>query len=347
MTKRTLNNIFFCIGIVAVVAMMLTFDVSFAELWAHLTRAGYWLLPILGIWLIIYAINAAAWRAIIGRGERRLSPWRIYRLTIIGYALNYATPIGGLGGEPYRIAELSKDVGIERATSSVILYSMMHMYAHFWFWFLSIFIYLVLALVGDLPLTTAIGVVLAAIAAFCLLAFYVFSIGYRNGFVRRAISWLGHVPGLKGWSKRFLEQRGEMLATIDRHIATLHSGQRAAFLRSLALEYLGRVVQSLEVLFMLLLFAEGCTGGIGGIGLMFLHSILIVAFTTLFANVLGFLPMQLGVQEGGFVVSIAALGLSPAVGIFVSIICRFREIVWILIGLVMMRIEGHKASATP
>jgi hypothetical protein len=76
-----------------------------------------------------------------------------------------------------------------------------------------------------------------------------------------------------------------------------------------------------------------------GLTITFLHSILIVAFTTLFANLIGFLPMQLGVQEGGFVLSIAALGLSAALGIFVSIICRFREIVWILIGMLFMKID--------
>jgi hypothetical protein len=49
--------------------------------------------------------------------------------------------------------------------------------------------------------------------------------------------------------------------------------------------------------------------------------------------------MQLGVQEGGFVLSIAALGLSAALGIFVSIICRVREIIWILIGMLLMKID--------
>ena len=73
--------------------------------------------------------------------------------------------------------------------------------------------------------------------------------------------------------------------------------------------------------------------------LNFLHSILILSFTTLFANLIGFLPMQLGVQEGGFLISIAAMGLSPAVGIFVSIICRVREIVWIVIGLLLMKLK--------
>lgn len=343
-TKKTINNLFFCIGIAAVVVMMFTFDVSFTELWGHLCHAGYWMIPIMGVWLVIYAINALAWREIIiGNTEGDGCPvdfWRIYRLTITGYALNYATPIGGLGGEPYRIVELSKNIGTQHATSSVILYAMMHMFAHFWFWFIAIFIYIGLALIGDLPLTTPIIAILAAIFAFCLLAFYVFSKGYKHGITRKVIKWTGRIPGLKGWSTRFLENHEETLASIDAQIAALHKQEKRAFYNSLLLEYFSRVVQSLEVMFMLLLFAQNCGGGFEGYLLTFLHSILILAFTTLFANVMGFLPMQLGVQEGGFVMSIAALGLSAALGIFVSIICRVREILWILIGMVLMKLKS-------
>ena len=57
-TKQRVNNLFFFFGLAAVVVMMLTFDVSFADLWMHVCKAGYWLVPIVGIWLVIYAINA-------------------------------------------------------------------------------------------------------------------------------------------------------------------------------------------------------------------------------------------------------------------------------------------------
>ena len=46
-TKQRLNNLFFIIGVVAVVVMLFTFDVSFVELWQHLCHAGYWLIPII------------------------------------------------------------------------------------------------------------------------------------------------------------------------------------------------------------------------------------------------------------------------------------------------------------
>ena len=110
----------------------------------------------------------------------------------------------------------------------------------------------------------------------------------------------------------------------------------------LLLEYASRIVQSLEIMFMLLLFGIDCGGGLSGLTLTFLHSILILSFTTLLANLIGFLPMQLGVQEGGFVISIAVMGLTAALGIFVSIICRVREIIWILIGLLLMKLDFNK-----
>ena len=344
LSKQQLNNLFFIVGVLACVVMLFTFDVSFVELWEHLCHAGYWLVPILGVWILIYGINAWSWNTIIQskiRGtDEHVSFMRVYRLTITGYALNYATPVGGLGGEPYRILELSKDVSNQHATSSVILYAMMHFFAHFWFWFSSIFIYLALAAVGDLPINKTIGTVLAIVIVFCLIAFYIFSRGYRNGLVVKTIRGIGHIPGLKKWSARFLESHAESLHNIDEQIAALHAEDKHAFYKSLILEYLSRVVQSTEVLFMLLLFGIDCGGGFTGITLTFLHSILIVSFTTLFANLIGFLPMQLGVQEGGFVLSIAALGLSAALGIFVSIICRVREIIWIFIGLVLMKLKS-------
>ena len=64
-TKQRLNNLFFFLGIAAVVVMLFTFDVSFIELWDHLCHAGYWLIPIIGIWVVVYWLNALAWQSMI------------------------------------------------------------------------------------------------------------------------------------------------------------------------------------------------------------------------------------------------------------------------------------------
>jgi len=343
-TKKRVNNLLFLVGVVFVVGMIFTFKVSFQELWQYICHTGYWMIAIVGVWFFVYGINALSWRQVIRGNSKdadKVSFWRIFKLTITGYALNYATPVGGLGGEPYRIMELSRDINKHEATSSVILYAMMHIFAHFWLWFTSIFLWLGLVAYGDpdVKLNTLYGTLLGIAFIFCLIAFYLFSRGYKNGLVIKTLRLIGKIPGLKGWSQRFLEKHSEALQNVDRQIAALHQQDKKAFYSSFLLEYLSRIVQSLEIMFMLLSIGINGGGGMEGYILTFLHSILILAFTSLFANLIGFLPLQLGVQEGGFMLSIAALGLSTATGMFVSIICRVREIIWIAIGLLLMKIE--------
>ena len=54
-------------------------------------------------------------------------------------------------------------------------------------------------------------------------------------------------------------------ANIDEQIAALFATDKRAFYKSLLLEYLSRVVQSSEVMFMLLLFGIDCGGGFSGL----------------------------------------------------------------------------------
>jgi hypothetical protein len=184
------------------------------------------------------------------------------------------------------------------------------------------------------------------IALLFFAALYLFTAGYRYGLVVNIIRWIGKLPGLKKWSRSFSERHAEALQHIDEQIAALHRQDKKAFYNSLLLEYLSRILQSSEVFFMLILFGIDCGGGVGGLCLTYLHSLLVVALTSFLANLIGFLPMQIGVQEGGFVISIAALGLSAALGIFVSIICRVREIIWIIVGIALMKVINEKSPAS-
>ena len=348
--RKRLNNIFFAIGLVAVVVMFFTFDVSLAELWADITKAGYWLAAILGLWCVLYLMNAWAWQVIIqGGGSCTISFLRLLKLTVSGFALNYATPVGLLGGEAYRIMELSKYIGVQRATSSVILFAMTHIFAHFWFWVSAVLLYVVMAAMGHLPMNAGMAIVLLLISAFCCGGIYLFLKGYKNGMTVKMVRFLGKIPGLRGWGARLMERHKDDLEKIDRQIAELQGQNKRSFFGSLALEYVGRCCQSFEIFFMLALFGIDGGGGWDGYAFIFLQSFLILAFTSLFANLLGFLPLQLGGREGGFAMSVAQLGMGGDIGMFVSIICRVRELFWASVGLLLMKVctgppDGDKAS---
>ncbi len=331
--RLSYRDIFLAIGLVAIVVMLLTLDMSWADLLSLIRRAGIWLPAAILLWLPIYLINAHAWRVILnGGGEAKVGFWRMVKYTISGYALNYVTPVGLLGGEPYRIMELSAYVGGTRATSSVILYSMTHIFSHFCFWAFSVVLFLALHLSSIQPLTAAL---LALISLFCAFGIYFFLRGYRKGLAMRTLRLLSRLPLLGARVGRYMQGHSEAIAQVDRQIAALHAQRRGTFLLSVGLEFAARMLGSLEIMFLLLVFLPRVSYG---------DCVLIQAFQTLFANLLFFVPMQMGTREGGLAIITDGLRLTPAVGVLTGLLTRLRELVWIAIGLLLIKVGQGGAS---
>jgi len=331
--KAQYRNIFFAIGLLAFVLMIVTMKVSFSELWAHLCNAGWWLVGIFGLWLVLYALNALTWRIIIrGSGPCPIPFLHLLKLTISGFALNYATPGGLMGGEPYKIMELQPWIGVERASSSVLLFGMMHIFAHFWYWITAAVLYLLLLPVGGATLLALLFVLLFSGAGV-----YLFVKGYKHGMVVKFFRFLAKVPGLKKWAAGFVERNSEKLAEIDSQIAALHGQNKRSFYASFLLEYVGRVAQSFEIFIMLLIFTD-----LPATPMTFVYALIILSLTSLFANLLFFLPLQLGGREGGFAMTVGNLGMTGQVSMSISLLCRVRELFWTAIGLLLIKSFGKK-----
>ena len=328
--KRKYQNLFFAFGI-AMFAVMLS-QLDYSEVWDGLKSAGYWFFAVLALWGVLYVLNTAAWYIIIKSGSEektKINFFWLYKVTVSGFALNYTTPCGLMGGEPYRIMSLSPKIGTERASSSVILYAMTHIFTHFIFWLLSIFLYLLTE-----KLTFFMGVILSLAGAFCVLGLWFFIKGYRKGLAVRLMNFVRHIPGLKKWARGFIDKHKEQLDTVDSQIAALHNQNPKTFVSAVLLELVCRFCSAFEIMFILLVLMDGVS---------FAQCVLILAFTSLFANLLFFIPLQLGGREGGFIMSTAGLALSAGAGIFVALIVRVRELVWTAIGLLLINLEKKRS----
>ena len=330
--NKKYQNLFFLFG-AAVLAVMLT-QLDYREVFAGLRSTGYWFFAVLGLWALLYALNTASWYIIIrsgANGRDDISFLWLYKVTVSGFALNYATPCGLMGGEPYRIMTLKPKIGTERATSSVILYAMTHIFSHFIFWLLSIVIY-----VFTQPLNVFIGSLLAAAGTFCSLGVWFFLKGYRDGMAVRLMRLARHVLGLKRWARGFIGRHKEQLDSIDRQIAALHGQNPKTFVSAVLLELACRFCSAFEIMFVLFVLPD--------VSATFDQCVLILAFTSLFANMLFFMPLQLGGREGGFVMSAAGLSLTAGAGRVVALIVRLRELIWTAIGLLLIKFEKKRAS---
>ena len=315
----------------AVLELMVT-QLDFAQVWSGLSRAGYWFVAVIALWFFLYMFNTASWYVIINnagdaddKNVKKVGFWWLYKITVSGFALNYATPGGLMGGEPYRIMSLSPKIGTDRASSSVILFAMTHIFSHFWFWFLSVLLYVVVHPVG-----VVMGAMLSVVTLFTLVAIWFFVKGYKKGIAVSILGLLSRFPLVKRWAQGFFERHREQLANIDSQIASLHNQNPKAFVSAVLLELSCRIVSALEIYFILLVIQPSAN---------YLDSILILAFTSLFANMLFFMPLQLGGREGGFLMSAKGLSLTTSAGIFVALIVRVRELIWTAIGLLLIKFD--------
>ena len=60
---------------------------------------------------------------------------------------------------------------------------------------------------------------------------------------------------------------------------------------------------------------------------------------SLFTNILFFSPMQIGTREGGFALALKTLSLPAGLGIYVSLVTRVRELFWIGVGILLMKVK--------
>ena len=62
--KPLYRNVFLAIGVVAIIIMLCTSDLSYSELWDNVRRAGYWFPAVILLWVFLYLV-------VVGHHPRR------------------------------------------------------------------------------------------------------------------------------------------------------------------------------------------------------------------------------------------------------------------------------------
>ncbi len=230
---------------------------------------------------------------------------------LAGEAFNLATPTAALGGEAVKAWLLRGRAPLDASVPSVIVAKTTITIAQGLF----LLVGLLVAWAGTLPGSTLLHGMswLLAVETVALAGFVV-----------------AQTRGMLAWSGRLLAQFGvpavtaEALGRIDDVLARFYREAPGRLALSIGCHLVAWLLGSIETWLIL---------GFLGVPVSLTAATVIEAFGTAIRIATFLIPASLGTQEGGFVITFAALGLSAPAAVSFSLVRRIREVVWMGIGL--------------
>jgi uncharacterized protein (TIRG00374 family) len=281
--------------------------------------------------VIMYVIEAYGWKITLGASAKDIPFWRVLAIRTAGEVVNMTTPTAYVGGEPLKAYLLKKhNVPMVEGLASVIIAKTTMTIAEVLFILLGVALaFWIVGANGSSGQTGAaallsVGLLLFGIAAFVFVQ--------RQGL----FTWILEFLRKTGLKIAYLEAREEKLRSLDRTILEFYRHNRPAFYSSTGLFFLGWMAEALEV-YVIIYYLGGPA--------MALSAISIGALSVFIKGGTFFIPGSLGAQDGGNLLLLTAFGYSEVTGITFALLRRFRELVWVGLGLLCLALVGGRAVA--
>ncbi len=328
------HKVFFIVGVVGVIAMLLATDFSKVD-WRGtvLKLMPLWLPSLLCLWGLIYLLQALAYGVIMKWRSKGVRMTQLLRVTISGFALNHVTPVGLVGGEFYRAMEMKPQLGTERAISSTLTFTVMNTFAHVLFWFTGAALYLVCGCPGSGWVTA--GVVVMGLL--CGAGIVLFLRNCQRGLVLTVMNALGKLPLIGEKIAAFTEKKRGQFEEIDRDMEDFYR-RKGDFWLTMLLEYAARLLEAVE--FYLVFLALG-------LDVPIMYCIVALSVASLMGNLLCFIPMQVGTREMGLAMAMGWVGLASPLSLTASIMSRIRELIYTAAGVLMMLVRDGTLPQAP
>jgi len=280
--------------------------------------------------LMMYVIEAYGWKITLGPSAQGIPFWQVLAIRTAGEVVNMTTPTAYVGGEPLKAYLLQRHrVPMVEGLASVVIAKTTMTIAQVLFILLGIALgFLILGANGSSGQIVAAALLSVGLLLFGTAAFV---------FVQRRglFTWILAMLRKTGLRISFLEAREEQLKTLDRTILDFYTHHRSTFYASTGLYFLGWLAEALEV-FAIIYYLGGPTE--------ILSAISIGALSVFIKGGTFFIPGSLGAQDGGNLLLLQAFGYSDVTGITFALLRRFRELVWIGIGLLCLAAIGKNGA---
>ncbi len=307
------------LGVASIVLFLLLRRIDWPELMRSFLQGGrYWPLLIVPYGITSY-FWALSWRFLLVSSVGRPSLRRLFFMRLAGESLNQLTPTASLGGEPFKAACLhSGGVAWQEAAASLVIHKALMVIS------LVLYIFISFALI---PVTLpGISHRLALFSCLGTLLLTVFGLAFVIVQRRSPCTSMLKVLHKFGVCPAALAAKKAQLASLDAFLAAFYREHPGAGLMSLFFFLLGWLVHALEVC--LIFWLLGHPIGFG-------TALCLDALSQLVAGLGFMIPASLGVQDGGNILLALGFNLGSTLGAGFSILRRFREVFWLLLGLLV------------
>lgn len=293
----------------------LVWQVGPEELGKQVKAVGWGIVPLILSEGFANLLHTHAWRHCLSKEGRRVSTFRLFRMELAGFAVNYLLPAASVGGEASRAALLASERPGSEAVSSVLLDKLSTAIAHLALALVgAVFVLFYARLPGQLLVAMAITTVLLAIGmgGFLLIQ--------RHGKLGALLRWL---------SERRIG--GELAVKASRHISKVDDELKRFFRErprdfgfSILWHLLGHAVAILQAWLFLWCLGQPAS----------FAKVACAGFLSLWFDLLTFaIPLNLGALEGSRIVALKAIGGTAPTGMAFGLSIRITQIFWALAGL--------------
>jgi uncharacterized protein (TIRG00374 family) len=241
---------------------------------------------------------------------------RFYLIRMAGTAFNYVTPLASIGGEPIKAMLLKNHYGISYRDSgiSIVLAKTADV--------IGLVLFLTLGFIA-LTFSTKIGDTQKSIAGVGLLVLVICITGFflvqRYKITSTGANWLSKTSiGQK------LQHALELIHDLEDKLIHFYTEHRSRFMITMGLALLNWSLGTIEVYLVMQFLDHPIT---------LADALIIESFAQLVRAGTFFIPASIGAQDGAFFLICNTITGVPELGVAVAMIRRFREIVWIALGL--------------
>lgn len=314
---KRIEAVFLALGALVLVALLRHYGLS--ETVDALRPLGPWLPLLFALEGVGKALNAWALQAVLPSTRKAgLGFGAMLDATLQADAVNCLLPTASLGGNALLIRRLGKTVGTAEATAAVTTANSAQTIAQFLF----VLAGTALAAASFAPSRELrLGLTATAIVSVFVIGLsFAVQVGGPFGVAHAVMKRLGlRVP--------YLLERETQIAALDARLREFLSVRPWNFAACVLLFGLGWAWTAVELAVVLRLM---------GLGAGLREVIAIEALAAFVDAVAFFVPAKAGAQEGGKVLTFTLAGLPAAAGLAFGLLRRARELVWALLGYLLL-----------